>query len=104
MGGWFLEVHSVMTNFCNKATNSIAKVMNSIASRTNSITKTCKIVTLPYFLKQMEERQAQMSLISLIDFVLASMHSLKANGNQKHNYYYGTRVPINTLTNSDHTT
>ena len=35
-GGWFLEAHSVMTNFRAKVTNSIAKWTNSIAKMTNS--------------------------------------------------------------------
>jgi len=39
-GGWFLEAYSVMTIFCDKATNLIAKRMNSIAKVTNSVSKT----------------------------------------------------------------
>ena len=42
-GGWFLEIYSVMTNFCAKATNSIAKWTNLIAEVTNSIAKTCNL-------------------------------------------------------------
>ena len=42
-GGWFLEIYSVMMNFCAKATNSIAKWTNLIAEVTNSIAKTCNL-------------------------------------------------------------
>ena len=88
MGGCFLDVYSVMTNFRAKATNSIAQRTNSIAKWTNSIAKVTN--SFANGMNSIAKATNSIAKICNILFILLLMQSIKHTDN----YYWNHIRPV----------